>query len=158
MNKNTRVAMPHYSAECGTTEPPENAVKQAFSMASEGRRQASLAASRLESLIYRHPEQAQVLAAAALAYLSGEDLTADAKTLAASGQAVIRRLNEALDGASARVTKTLLSPEQIMNVRRFRAQVRDLMKDDGAPETRANRSPGLPNTLQRKALHDEGTT
>lgn len=114
--------MGHFSPD-----DPFAAITSAYALSRQGRKQAALAVSRLESLIFRTPGIAPQLASSAMTYLCGEDLTASGGVQSAS-QAIIRRLNEALDGHSAKVTKALLEPPDIDRLRVFRQEIRNLIK------------------------------
>lgn len=130
--------------------PPLPSPEGLFREASQGRKQATLVGARLESLIYRHPEAKSALATATMNFLSGTDLTTASGTVAAAGQAIIRRLNDALDGHSRRVTAVLLTPEDISALRTFRHEVRRLVS---APRSPREQDPGTTsNTMQRKDL------
>lgn len=125
-------------------------VRDAYKLAGQGRKQASLAASRLESLIYRSPDALSGLRFDAITYLSGTDLTAGNSAQAAS-QAIIRRLNEALDGHASRVTKALLDPSDIERLRIFRQEVRALINPnyERAAEPAGTGPTALPLTARR---------
>lgn len=133
--RGVRVGMPQFSAS--------DAVAEAYAEASKGRWQANLATSRVETAIYRNPEMVPAFAAAAMAYLCGNDITRDGANAIAASQTIIRRLNDALEGGGSRVTRALLDQSKITQLRLFRQQVRDLMKA-APPDPAANRIEGLP--------------
>lgn len=140
--------MPDYSASVPTPEA-------LFDEAGNGRKQAALAGSRLESLLYRRPEALPDLKSAALTYLSGIDLTAAAGSFQGAAQAIIRRLNEALDGHGRRITAILLTPQEIASLRTFRHQVRQLMS---APPEPAGTGPATTTTPHARGLAHDGRT
>jgi hypothetical protein len=111
---------------------PSRTVSTAYDLAADGRRQAALAAARVASLLRENPGAAAALSEAAIAYLSGTDLTGQQGPTQATAQAIVRRLTEALDGHSLRVTQAILDEEAIARLRIFRQQVRELIKAETA--------------------------
>lgn len=133
---------------------PDPTPEALFGEASQGRKQAALAGARLESHLYRCPDALSGLRSAAFAYLSGVDLTVSAGSVQEAGQAIIRRLNDALDGHGRRVTSVLLTAEAIASLRTFRHQVRQLMS---APPTTAGTVAGPFGSHARGLAHDGRT-
>lgn len=135
--------------------PPVPTPATLFASASEGRRQASLVASRLESLIYQRPDALPGLRSDAMAWLCGRDLTAAGEGFQGASQAIIKRLNDALDGHARRVTAAVLTDSDIAALRIFRHDVRQLAAPP-APTVNGNRR--LPYTGKERTFADAGRT
>jgi len=102
-------------------------VAQWFAAGSKGRFQATTAISQIEGLLSREPDRRPELAEAATLYLAGADLTAGEGPSQATAQAILGRLRDALEGPGLIVTKSLLSDQEINEIRWFRHKVRGLL-------------------------------